>query len=254
MNAPTEITKQTLPATPGHSSLLEVITRLATDSTIDLARLEKVMDLRERIAAEDARRAYVEAFAMMQNELPIIAERGEIKIGGNNAKGQGYALWEDVNEAIKPVLSQHGFGLDFKSDQDDKSISITGILRHTGGHTEKTTLRLPIDTSGSKNAVQAIGSSMSYGKRYTAAALLNLTSRGGDDDGRAAGAGETVSAEQIEKIKARIVEVGADIAGFCKVMKVGRVEDVRAKDFGQAMKGLQEVEDWAKSQAKKGAK
>ncbi|WP_409524602.1 ERF family protein [Pseudomonas sp.] len=44
---------------------------------------------------------------------------------------------------------------------------------------------LPLDTSGSKNAVQAVGSSTSYGKRYVMSALLNLTTRGEDDDGHA---------------------------------------------------------------------
>ncbi|HET9820175.1 MAG TPA: ERF family protein, partial [Rhodanobacteraceae bacterium] len=50
------------------------------------------------------------------------------------------------------------------------------------GHREETSITLPADTSGSKNAVQAVASSTSYGKRYTAGALLNLTSHGEDDD------------------------------------------------------------------------
>ena len=42
---------------------------------------------------------------------------------------------------------------------------------------------LPVDTSGSKNGVQAVASSVSYGKRYTAGLLLNITTTGEDDDG-----------------------------------------------------------------------
>ena len=48
-------------------------------------------------------------------------------------------------------------------------------------------MKLPADTSGSKNVVQAIGSSVSYGKRYTMQALLNITSGGEDDDGHSGG-------------------------------------------------------------------
>jgi len=40
-----------------------------------------------------------------------------------------------------------------------------------------------VDTSGSKNGVQAVASSVSYGKRYTAGLLLNITTTGEDDDG-----------------------------------------------------------------------
>lgn len=50
-----------------------------------------------------------------------------------------------------------------------------------------TRLRLPPDLSGDKNSIQAVGSSVSYGKRYTACALLNITSRGEDDARSAAG-------------------------------------------------------------------
>ncbi|WP_340146807.1 ERF family protein [Halomonas sp. PA16-9] len=42
---------------------------------------------------------------------------------------------------------------------------------------------LPADISGNKNAVQAFGSSTSYGKRYVLSALLNIT-RGQDDNGK----------------------------------------------------------------------
>jgi hypothetical protein len=44
------------------------------------------------------------------------------------------------------------------------------VLSHELGHSEETTMTLPLDTSGSKNNVQAVGSSTSYGKRYTATA------------------------------------------------------------------------------------
>lgn len=45
---------------------------------------------------------------------------------------------------------------------------------------------LPADVSGNKNAVQAFGSSTSYGKRYVLCALLNITTRGQDDNGHGA--------------------------------------------------------------------
>ena len=64
---------------------------------------------------------------------------------------------------------------------------MTGVLRHAAGHKEAAELELPADSGGDKNSVQAVGSTMSYGQRYVARMLLNLTSRGEDDDGAAAG-------------------------------------------------------------------
>src|SRR5690606_16446095 len=67
-------------------------------------------------------------------------------------------------------------------------------LTHKSGHREETTIKLPADPSGNKNAVQAVASSVSYGKRYTAGALLNLTSHAEDDDAFAAATGFDITA------------------------------------------------------------
>src|SRR3546814_8983511 len=99
-----------------------------------------------------------------------------------------------INAAIKPVLKRHGFALSFRTDFTN-GIRVVGVLTHSGGHKETTDFVLPADGSGNKNAVQAIASSVSYGKRYTAGALLNLTSHGEDDDAFRA-AVELVSEEQ----------------------------------------------------------
>ena len=64
---------------------------------------------------------------------------------------------------------------------------MTGVLRHRAGHEEEAEIELPADASGDKNPVQAVGSTMSYGQRYVTRMLLNLTSRGEDDDGAVAG-------------------------------------------------------------------
>ena len=40
--------------------------------------------------------------------------------------------------------------------------TVTGMLRHAGGHVEEGALELPPDTMGGKNALQAIGSATSF--------------------------------------------------------------------------------------------
>src|SRR5262249_26318011 len=112
------------------------------------------------------------------------------------------------------VLKTHGFALSFRTGQSESKITVTGVLSHRAGHSEETTIHLPSDTSGSKNAVQAVGSSTSYGKRYTASALLNLISTGEDDDGRAAGAGEKITEAQAERIRDMLERDKADLEKF----------------------------------------
>lgn len=165
--------------------LLGVIARAARDPSVDIDKMERLLEMQERVIARQAREAYAVALAELQPKLPIISERG--KILNNSGKTQStYAYWEDVNEAIRPLLAEHGFSLSFRTGRAGTEVTVTGVLAHREGHSEETTITLPSDGSGSKNAVQSVGSSTSYGKRYTAFALLNITSKGEDDDGQGA--------------------------------------------------------------------
>ncbi|MER0576985.1 ERF family protein [Pseudomonas aeruginosa] len=158
------------------ATVLQVIQKAASDPSCDIEKLERLMAMHERMQARQAEQQYTEALAAMQQELPAIAERGD-------ANGRySYALWEDINERLKPILAKHGFALTFRTPRNEKGVEVEGVLSHRGGHSERTSMLLPADTSGNKNAVQAVASSVSYGKRYTAGALLNYTTHGEDDD------------------------------------------------------------------------
>lgn len=216
------------------AAIIQVIERAATNPNVDIDKMERLLQMHERIMERNSKEAYDAAFADMQKDLPVIAERGGIKDRNGNVQSK-YALWEDINEAIKPVLAKHGFGISFRTGQSDGKIIVTGVLSHRAGHREETTMELPVDTSGSKNAVQAVGSSTSYGKRYTAQALLNLTSTGEDDDGKAAGVGNTITDEQVIYLRELIEAVGADEKRFLSHGKVERLADIRADQFQNAV-------------------
>lgn len=176
-----------LPAPTESAAILSVIERAARDPSVDVDKMERLMAMAERAQDRTAKAAYLNALAEMQPELPEINERGGIKNAAGKVQST-YAKWEDINTAIRPILHRHGFALSFRIGQENGQIAVTGVLGHRDGHTEETVILLPADNSGSKNSVQAVGSSTSYGKRYTAMALLNITTRGEDDDGKAAGA------------------------------------------------------------------
>jgi len=218
------------PVTQQGDAFLAMIERAARDPSVDIDKMERLFQMHERAAASRAKAAYLAALAEMQPKLPVIAKLGTINKNekderGNKTGGQvamtKYAKWEDINEAITPILGEYGFTLTHRISQPTEArISVTAVLGHKDGHTEETSMALPIDNSGAKNNVQGWGSSVSYGKRYTSTAILNLTMRGEDDDGKAAGADGFISEQQADGIRTELDELGADVQKFCEALGV----------------------------------
>ncbi len=168
---------------PRQDGVLSMIERLAMTPGFDPSNLEKLIDLHERTMATQARKAYFSAFADMQQKLPSIFRTGK---GHNNIT---YAKNHDIQETLRPVLHEFGFGVSFRTADEGGKLRVTLVLAHRDGHSEESTLVIGADTSGNKNAIQAMGSSQTYAQRYLTLAMLNITSHDdpSDDDGYSAG-------------------------------------------------------------------
>jgi hypothetical protein len=201
--------KETLPQVVSDSSaIMAVISRAASDPQCDIEKMERLMAMHERMQATNARSAFNAAMAEMQCDIPSIAERGT----GHNK--MTYATLEDIVDVTRPVLKQHGFAVSFKVEHHQGGVNVTGVLMHRDGHREETTILLPSDTSGNKNGVQAVGSTISYGKRYALCALLNIVTRGEDDDGVSASPkARTVTPVQAAQLEALLAKCSEETQG-----------------------------------------
>ena len=175
---------ESMPAVEQTTGLVRMIEQVCLNPNMDVEKLERMLDMQERVLDRQAEQSFQIAMADMQAELPAIERNGEISIRGQVQSR--FAKFEDINKAVLPILQKHGFSITFETNQGQGFVSVIGVLRHKDGHKMSTMLQIPLDTSGSKNAVQAVGSSVSYGKRYVMSALLNITTTDDDDDGQAA--------------------------------------------------------------------
>jgi hypothetical protein len=248
MNAVTKLERPALPEQVP-DPLMAGIIKAAADPKTDVEKLERLMALYERRAADNARRAFIAALADCQAELPTIGKHGSVDLG-RGGKVYSFAKWEDICEAIKPVLHRHGFALNFKIESNEKQVIVTGTLSHREGHIDPTTYTLPFDNSGAKNPVQAMGSSISYGKRYVANALLNLTSRDGveaDDDGRQGLpiadrfyreplSQETITQAEVSHLEHLLSEPDSPTPKiFCRFFKIEKLADLPACKWDEAI-------------------
>lgn len=213
-----QATPQAEPQQDQNAALLAVIERVATSPDADLAKLEKMIELQERVLDRNAKQAFAAAIAAMQAEMPEVVERGKIKaqLKNGGTMQTAFATFEDINAAVRPILQKHGFAITFRIKQLEGSIKVTAVLSHREGHSEETDIVLPSDASGSKNAVQAVGSSVSYGKRYTMSALLNIATRGEDDDAAGAVAVKKVTEFQARAIRERVAKAPTHVKAWMK--------------------------------------
>lgn len=170
------------------TGLAAVVERLAANPDVDVVKLEKIIELQERIIKHNAKAAFDAAFAVMAPHIPEINEKGQIAVRGSVRST--YARLEDIHEAVKPICAQHGFAVRHRTEWPaDKPgvIRIVGILSHREGHSEESAFEAPMDKSEFRTDVQSQGSTVSYGRRYTTLDLLNISTRAQDDDGQKAG-------------------------------------------------------------------
>lgn len=158
---------------------IAMIERLATNPDVNVDVIERMLAMRERVMARNAEAEFNAAFAEMQPEIPVITESHE-----GDAGKWTFAPLEDIVEPLRPILAKYGFALSHKSEwPDGKTVKVIGILKHRSGHAEKSEFMSGADNSGSKNAIQGLGSAVAYGKRYTTKDLLCIVTRREDDDG-----------------------------------------------------------------------
>lgn len=229
-------TSMPIPQTTSSSQLLAVLSRMMSDPSVDIERIERGAALYERALARDAETAFNDAMAAVQLELTPIA-----RDSNNPQTHSKYASYFAVDRAIRPIYTKHGFRLSFDTANDgpENHIRVVAILSR-GGHSERYHYDSPIVTTGIQGKAMmtlthAGASAVTYAKRYLAGMIFNL-STGEDADGNAVT--NPISLEQVEELVALADEVGADKEAFCRYFKVGGFADISASDFPRAIAAL----------------
>ena len=169
--------------TPG-----QMATVLLERDDFDVEKLGRLMELQEQYAANEARKAYVQALGMFRAQCPTIIRTRTVEFATKNKDNTHYThagLAETV-EQIQGLLAACQLSSTWKIVRDEPTwIQVECRLsHHASGHTETTSLGGAPDMSGSKNSLQARASTVSYLERYTLKALLGLVDKDmPDDDG-----------------------------------------------------------------------
>lgn len=97
-----------------------------------------------------------------------------------------YADLSDMLKVARPLLKKHGLAVTQLVGNAEQNVTVESILMHKSGEWVSSMISVPVmASSGQMNALQSIGSSITYARRYALGALLNYTKGDDDTDGHA---------------------------------------------------------------------
>ena len=220
------------PAVSTPAQLLQV----AIQNGADLDRLEQLMDMQIKWEANEARKAFVKAMSDFRSEAPTIGKN-------KSAHNSNYASIDNITETINPLLAKHNLSFSWVTEQAD-AITVHCDVTHAQGHSQRVSLTASPDTTGSKNAIQAIGSTVSYLQRYTLLSALGLATGEMDNDGGAQV--ECITSDQADVIHDIVADhpdkdFGVRMLAWLEQNGVASVEEIPAKHWKNYLGQIQKA-------------
>lgn len=233
-------------APPSESAaLLIMIERAARDSTIDIDRMERLVAIHRDMEMRQSEKRYNAAMADAQAEMVPI-----VKNQSNTHTRSRYADLAAIAEVAFPIIGKHGFGQSFSTLASD----VKGYMRvvcevtHRDGFSKRYEWDVPLDVAGSqgkvnKTEIQAMGSTMTYARRYFTCMIFNIAIKDDTDGNKQVDVGGPITEAQVDIINARFdAHPIHDRAQFCAFFKIDDIADLPAKDFKRAMHAMGERE------------
>lgn len=223
---------------PAPVSLLNIIAEASRNPETNIANLQALLQMQREVMADQAKIAFARALWRLKKDMPQIAKSGVIDL---KEKGKiKFARWEDMSDAIQPLMDREGFTLSFDTEErarEGGGSIVIGTLTHIDGHSQTARFSLPLDTGPGRNNLQAAGSTLSYGKRYVTELLLNIVRRGEDDDAHAAGI-RYITVDQKNELVALMQETKTDTKAYLRHLGVNSLDEIEQKHATAALNAL----------------
>lgn len=113
------------------------------------------------------------ALAKAQEEIQNVAK-------DKSGYGYKYADLASVLEIARPALSKNGIALIQSASYADQSVSVTTTLAHQSGQWVSSTIAMPVQVGKGMSYAQAIGSVITYARRYLLAAMVGIAQEDND--------------------------------------------------------------------------
>lgn len=221
------------------NAIIQVIERAATNPAVDIDKMERLLQMQERILAKRAESDFAQSMMLAQ------AEMRQVAADANNPQTRSkYASYSAIDKALRPIYTRHGFALSFDTGESaPETVRVLCYVSHRGGHTRTHSIVMPADGKGAKGGdvmtkTHATGAAMQYGMRYLIKLIFNVAV-GDDDDGNGAKPVARITESQAADLKALIEEVGANEMGLLRFFKITKLSDLSVQAHPEAIRMLE---------------
>ncbi len=221
-----------LPQVQSTQTLMLVIEKVAAMPEMDMDRIERLFEMNERMIKRQAETEYNAAMARAQGAMQSVATNKQ-----NDHTKSGFANLEAVHTVCKPIWTHHGFSVSstLRPSKEANHIMVACEVRHSSGFKQVFENDWPLDLAGTqgkvnKTAIQAMGSTSTYARRYTELMIFDIAIKHEDQDGnqpKANPGDQTLTKPQIDNLRNAMKMASVSDADFCKKAQIQRVEDLQ---------------------------
>jgi hypothetical protein len=221
------------------------ILAMAVERGLDPAGIKELAELAWKQEDRKAAQEFNDALMQFQDDCPTIPKSATANIASHSGSGYSYkwAPLETIDAIVRPVLRRLGFSYSWDTAVDGGMLTATCTLRHVNGHKESSSFACPTESNNpGMSKQQKHAGTDTFARRYSLTAVLGLTTTDEDTDG----ADPTpITEKQVADIDCLIADIGGlDHAGevlkrTLAFMKVDRLEDIRASEYGRAIAALE---------------
>ncbi|WP_299075607.1 ERF family protein [uncultured Paraglaciecola sp.] len=240
--------EQSLPAPAPVPAAMHPMVAMAMSSgqQIDPAQLDQLLQVQLKWEENEARKSYAAAIAHFRAIVPAIKKDQAVLFKNNDGSTTSYdhESLDGIMLTISAALGGCELAPTFNVVQENAMVTVTCRVTHSAGHFEETSMSSAPDSSGKKNPIQQIGSTVTYLQRYTLKALLGL-SAGEDNDGIIPDVEDApISELQAEGLRGYMVkhELSQDaFLNYLKTKGIESIEEIPASKIDFVMDKLEQA-------------
>lgn len=230
-------------------SMTDQLLTLAVDKDLDMDKLERLIEMKDREEEKTARSLFNVAMATVQKDIqPIIAD------AENDHTGSTYAKLCTIVSTLAPIYTEQGFSVSYGQAEcsshklvEDGWFRTTAELSHAGGFSKQYFVDLPADIRGSagtinKTLIHGTKSTITYARGILMGLMFNFTtSMDVDTDGNRLT--DTITDEQAATMRDHLSvfdDPAAAEKDLVSWLKVSSLEDIPVRIHSKAQKAIAE--------------